>query len=314
MKLVGILRVTTLCFVATGFYGPSAVSCSNLEVSPSTESPIVDISEISGNPKESTENSKEYVISSQSGLVFHSSAWDDSHLATSFLFVREFCKDVSGKKFTEKLSNTRSEELYWACEDATVYVRALMKDLLPRYGPGAVAERKEIPRNIYEDVLKTEEFEVYVKWLVKNVPNITKSYKNMIGGSAKLSEEKLKTETKVGPLKYGFVFIGEGWKQTISWVVSTKDALPRFLGALKNFQKCLENVLKNPHYERKPASRNWLKLFSREKKSDIEQQHDESSANEAAVKEHSSSDGALESPMKSKIDEDKEQKETEEIL
>lgn len=36
MKLVGILRASVLCFVAIGFYGFSAVSCSNLEGKPSS--------------------------------------------------------------------------------------------------------------------------------------------------------------------------------------------------------------------------------------------------------------------------------------
>ncbi|KAK1940259.1 hypothetical protein X943_000809 [Babesia divergens] len=206
MKFLGILRASALCLLVSGLHDQS-VSCSNLEVNPSNESSSADVSE---NLKESTveSSSQESLPSSQSDLVFEKSSWDDSLLASAVLFLDKFCRNVSAKKFKEQVTNKNYMET------------SRLHYFTPTYGHEAVAGRIEIPKNFYEGILKPEDFEVYVKWLVKNIQNITESYKKMLAESLKYPSEQLKTDNTVGPLKYGFLYKGESSEELSEEILS----------------------------------------------------------------------------------------------
>ncbi|KAK1935298.1 hypothetical protein X943_002114, partial [Babesia divergens] len=127
----------------------------------------------------------------KSNLVFENSKWDDSMLASSVLFIEEFCQEVKAKKFNEKLSDKKFKGLSKKCANLSSYMGSFIHRFKPTYGPGSVTERKEIPMNFYKDVLKAEDFDVYAKWLVKNIPEIYDSLKHMSMEYFYLTEEQL---------------------------------------------------------------------------------------------------------------------------
>ncbi|KAK1935527.1 hypothetical protein X943_003695, partial [Babesia divergens] len=72
----------------------------------------------------------------QSNLVFESSEWDDSKLASAVLFINEFCQEVKAKKFNEKLSEMDFKDLSFECAYVSNGLQYITEILLPTYGPG----------------------------------------------------------------------------------------------------------------------------------------------------------------------------------
>ncbi|KAK1933005.1 secreted antigen 1 [Babesia divergens] len=248
MKLLGILRASALCLLVSGFRGPRGVFCSNLEVNPYAESPTVEVSEISENPKDSPVKSSSAASApvAKSGLVFQSSKWHDSHLASSVLFLEEFCRDLISKKFNKKLCEYDYDAASRACVYLSFKLESVTNHFAPTYGPGTVSERKEIPKNFYKDVLKPEKFDDYTYWLVKNIQNITESYKKMLEESVKLTATELKTETSRGPLKYGFVYNGYWCGEIIYWLPPDVYTDTGFLEALNELKISLVKIPRIP--------------------------------------------------------------------
>ncbi|KAK1936162.1 secreted antigen 3 [Babesia divergens] len=245
MKLLGILRASALCLLAIGFHGPRGVFCSNLKVDPSNESFTVEVSEISENPDDSTveSSSQPSAPATKPGLVFESSTWDDSMLASSVLFINEFCRGIQGDTFKGNTSDANIMELSWPCLSLSSYTKFLSELATVIYGPGAVAGRK-IPKNFYEGILEPKDFKVYTKWLRENLPKIWKSYKKMLEESAKLTEEQIKTETSMGPLKYGFVYkSSKRWKWFV-WL-DLHDILGGIASLLQLFHIQVGKILEN---------------------------------------------------------------------
>ncbi|KAK1938411.1 secreted antigen 1 [Babesia divergens] len=167
----------------------------------------------------------------QSGLVFESATWDDSQLASTVLFLEEFCRDVNAKKFKEQVSDAKAEELFGNCIYVFSYLLPLASHLPTNSALG----------NPYENALKPEKFEDYVDWLKKNIPKIWKSYISMFKESAELTEEQIQTDSSVGPLKYGFVFVGGGWRS-----FALNEFGPATMGVmaeLKRLHNCLDKIL-----------------------------------------------------------------------
>ncbi|KAK1936261.1 secreted antigen 1 [Babesia divergens] len=193
----------------------------------------------------------------QSNLVFESSEWDDSMLASTFLFLEEFCQEVKAKKFNEKLSDKKFKGLSKKCANLSSYVGSFIHRFKPTYGPGSVAERKEIPMDFYKDVLKAEDFDVYAKWLVKNIPEIYDSLKHMSMEYLCMSETQLKTETSVGPLRYGFVHTGYDWGELTHGVnrglFGSNTILQSFKGLKSSLDKILKSFPKNSTVESQTA-------------------------------------------------------------
>ncbi|KAK1933273.1 secreted antigen 1, partial [Babesia divergens] len=217
MKFLGILRASALFILLSAFHGPRGIFCSNLKVNPSTESSTVEVPEISEKPKESTVESSSELSAPppKSNLVFESSKWHDSKLASAVLFLKQFCKEVNTEKFSGKISSKSYVDLSRVCSSVYYTLDSVTRSLIPRYGPGSVSKRIETPGDLYENALRPEKFKDYSKWIVKNIQNIIKSYKKMLKESAKLTEEQLKTETSRGPLKYGFVYKGDWWSMSL---------------------------------------------------------------------------------------------------
>ncbi|KAK1937243.1 secreted antigen 1 [Babesia divergens] len=250
MRLLGILRVSALFILVSAFHGPRGIFCSNLEVNPYAESPTVEVSEISENLKESTveSSSASSAPAPQSNLVFESSEWDDSKLASAFVFINEFCEDVISKKFKEQVTNKR---LYGGikavCRDCMLRLKFLSHYFTPTYGPGSVDERNEISMDLYENALKPEQFEVYVRWLAENTFKIRDSLENMHHESLDMTEEQIKTDTSVGPLKYGFVYVYKGswwsrpcYKNSLGAISRYCLAVMRSLAPMKHLLGCLD--------------------------------------------------------------------------
>ncbi|KAK1937677.1 secreted antigen 1 [Babesia divergens] len=246
MRLLGILRASSLLILASAFQG-HPVSCDILK---STEKSKKDSNvKVAEKPKDSTVKSKESASSSKSGLVFHNSTWNDSHLASALLFLKEFCKDVKTRKFNERLSEVEYEDFSRACIYLSFKLESVTNHFTPTYGPGTVAERKEIDKNFYKDALKPEDFDLYVKWIAQNIYAIVGAYKAMIKESLNMTRSQLKTDTSTGPLKYGLVYNGYWWGEIISWLPPDIYVDSTFLEALKEFHKCLGNILKSPSEE-----------------------------------------------------------------
>ncbi|KAK1938494.1 secreted antigen 1 [Babesia divergens] len=241
MKFLGILRASALFILVSAFHGPRGVFCSNLKVDPSNESftvEVSEISEISENLKDSTvesplvekpsqePSSKSSVPAAKSVFAFENPSWDDSKLASAVLFLQEFCKEVKAEKFNGKVP----EGLSKACVNVSSTLDSLTQHFTPTYGPSRLTERNEIPMDLYEGILKPEDFKDYVKWLVGNIQNIIKSFKKMLEESAKLTEKELTKSDSVGPLKYGFVYkSSKQWIQWIQWIQWTAIPLPPWL-------------------------------------------------------------------------------------
>ncbi|KAK1936406.1 secreted antigen 1 [Babesia divergens] len=173
----------------------------------------------------------------QSDLVFENFSWHDSMLASAALFLQEFCKELKAEKFNGKLSEDKSEDLLGACDYVSSYLEFFIWPLVPTYGPGSVTERKEIDMDFYKNVLKPEDFDVYAKWIVKNTFKIRDSLIGMLLESLDMSETQLKTETSVGPLKYGFVFHCDGHHDKVKFAF--KHATKRLTLSLQLLQNCL---------------------------------------------------------------------------
>ncbi|KAK1933136.1 secreted antigen 1 [Babesia divergens] len=221
-----------------------------IQVENDTESKsIIKGHEISDIPEEITveSSSASSVSASQPDLVFQSSTWDDSHLASAVLFLEEFCREVMRDKITKTLSNKDHGDLCWACGFISSYMVSLRHRFMPTYGPGKLSERKEIPKNLYEGILKPEEFELYAEWVVKYIPEIKKLMINMFNGSAKLTKEQLKTDTTVGPLKYGFV-LKDGWKDKLYLLDTPQCSSRKFLVSLDELQEYLDDILKSSRH------------------------------------------------------------------
>ncbi|KAK1937323.1 secreted antigen 1 [Babesia divergens] len=129
-------------------------------------------------------------------------------LASTVLFLEEFCKKVDGGKFDAHIPDANTMKLSKASYAVSLYLDSLTDSLLPRYGPGSVSERNEIPKDLYKGKLEPKKFGDYAKWLKENIPNIDNALFNMYREGVKLSKEQLDTNTEVGPLKYGFVHKG----------------------------------------------------------------------------------------------------------
>ncbi|KAK1939079.1 secreted antigen 1 [Babesia divergens] len=227
------------------------------------------------NPKDSTVESSSELSSPapKSNLVFENSKWDDSMLASTFLFLEEFCEDVMAEKFGGKVS----EGLSKACVNVSSYMGSFIHRFKPTYGPGTVNKRKEIPMNFYKDVLKAEQFEVYAKWLVKNIPVIRVSLKHMYYEALKLSEKQLNEFSSYGPPKYGFVYTGYWWGELTHGVSRGFFGSNTILESLKDLKSSLDDILGNS------ITSKVFSLFSREKKSDVNSQQENSTVKSQAA-------------------------------
>ncbi|KAK1934337.1 secreted antigen 1 [Babesia divergens] len=299
MKLLGILRASALCLLVSAFYG-QPVSCglfnrilsskkpSNAKVSENLkESPVK--SQVAENLKDSNVESPLVEKPSQessstssapapkSNLVFENATWDDSMLASTFLFIEEFCSLVNAEKFKGKLSNDIYEDLSKKCANLSSYVGSFIHRFKPTYGPGTVTERKEIPMNFYKDVLKAEDFKLYAKWIVKNIPSAILSFKFMSIEYFYLTEEQLKTETKVGPFIYGFVYTGKPWGELSHGTPRGFFGSNTILESFKDLKSSLDDILGNS------ITSKVFSLFSREKKSDVNSQQENSTVKSKAA-------------------------------
>ncbi|KAK1934056.1 secreted antigen 1 [Babesia divergens] len=243
MRFWGILRVSCLFILVPAFYG-QPVSCSNLKVNPSTEVPNVEVPEISEKPKDSTvepQVAEDAKISGpapgsapKSNLVFENATWDVSQLASSNLFIRQFCKDVREAKFDAHIPTEKIKKLDEAC----LWVNSYLKSFSWRRVRG-------LRENPYEDALKPDKFKDYAKWIVENIPEIKKSMHNMYDEALKLSEKQLETATSSGPYKYGFVCNDNWWKILLSgWLGGHNGCNPiTFLYTIDKLHKRLGDIL-----------------------------------------------------------------------
>ncbi|KAK1932165.1 secreted antigen 1 [Babesia divergens] len=292
MKFLGILRASALFILLSAFHG-QPVSCglfksnkkskkdSNAKVSENLkDSPVK--SQVAENLKDSTvesplvekpsqePSSKSSVPVTKSNLVFENSKWDDSMLASSVLFIEEFCEGVKAEKFGGKVS----EGLSKACVNVSSNLDSLTQHFTPTYGPGRV---DEIPMNFYKDVLKAEDFDVYAKWLVKNIPSAILSFKFMSIEYLYMSEEQIKTATSMGPLRYGFVYTGYDWGELTHGVNRGLFEDSCILQSFKDLKSSLDDILGNS------ITKKILNFFSREKKSDVNSQQENSTVKSQAV-------------------------------
>ncbi|KAK1932621.1 hypothetical protein X943_000032 [Babesia divergens] len=235
MRLSRVLRAYAICLLVPAFYGQH-VSCGLFKSTEKSKKPsTVGASDV-------TENLKETVPSSYSELVYKNSEWNDSMLASTVLFIEEFCKDVKAEKFNGKISSKSYDGLSWACLYVSYNLEDFVEFLMPTHGPGSLDERNKIPRNLYENNLKPEELEVYVEWLKKNIPEIKKSYNAMFLTCVKLTKEEHKTEAAAELSKYGFVFVGASWTAILPRWSSMNTRAPTFVGSLEYLQQRLKKL------------------------------------------------------------------------
>ncbi|KAK1940208.1 secreted antigen 1 [Babesia divergens] len=234
MKFLGILRVSALCLLVSAFHG-QPVSCGLFNKILSSKKSSSD--KVSESPEKSTVKSEGSVPApvSQPELLFRYSKWDDSHLASAVLFLREFCKEVEGYKFANKISDVNYEVIY-----PPICIRSLGASR-----QDTAADLGEISEDMYDGRLKPDIFDAYAKWLLVHIPEIMESYEKMHKKCLKLTEMQLKTDTSNGPLKYGFVYRGGEWKEINSQLPSAVSKGPTFVDCLKDLRRLLYKMLKS---------------------------------------------------------------------
>ncbi|KAK1933441.1 secreted antigen 1 [Babesia divergens] len=202
MKFLGILRASALFILLSAFHGPRGIFCGNLKVNPSTESSTVEVPEISEKPKESTVESSSELSAPppKSNLVFESSKWHDSKLASAVLFLKQFCRKVKAKQFNGYITGIHYTVMKGICSNMSDHLKGLSKIFLPN----------DFPLNPYKDALEPEKFKDYVGWLKKNIPMIRKSLDRMLQESLLLTKDQWKENISIRPSKYGFVFNNKG--------------------------------------------------------------------------------------------------------
>lgn len=109
---------------------------------------------------------------SQEVLVFDIPIWHDSHLASAVVFLQEFCKDATARKFSEMLVDKNYLPLSWICKYLSFTLQSITEFYIPTYAPGVASERGTITGNFYEGKLKPKDFKTYAKWLKENIPAI----------------------------------------------------------------------------------------------------------------------------------------------
>ncbi|KAK1934943.1 secreted antigen 1 [Babesia divergens] len=97
--------------------------------------------------------------------------------------------------------------------------------------------------NPYEGVLKSDKFNTYVKWLVKNIPGIRESVQKMFNESKKLNKAQLKDTNSTGPSKYGFEFVGDKWKPFVYY--NLRDLMWCVRATLEYLLKSLDKIVKS---------------------------------------------------------------------
>ncbi|KAK1936114.1 variant erythrocyte surface antigen-1, beta subunit, partial [Babesia divergens] len=183
--------------------------------------------------KFSSDSFREPLAEAQSNLVFESSKWDDSHLASSIFFLREFCLEVMGETFAENTSKTNYDDLCETCWKVNYNVEPLTRTIEP----------SNFSFNPYIDALKPEKFNDYAKWLVKNIPEMEKSYKEMLKKSAEISGQQFEANAPAVISKYGFVINEYRLEETTDQAPSHMYATSDFLGSLNSLLTNLDKIL-----------------------------------------------------------------------
>ncbi|KAK1934826.1 secreted antigen 1 [Babesia divergens] len=237
MNLLGILRASALFILISAFHGQPA-SCGIFSRILSSKKPSsVDVSEISENPKESAveSSSQESNPSSQSNLVFESSTWDDSKLASAVLFLEQFCRDVRAEKFNVKISDANMKGLLEVCTGILCHVRPLASHV-----PTSSALW-----NLYKDALKSDKFKDYAEWLVKHLEGIRISVGKLHNETRKYSVNQLKTDKSDVLSKCGFVCNGDPNGEILHRWPSLEYRAQLFMRELEHLEKCMGNILKS---------------------------------------------------------------------
>ncbi|KAK1934033.1 secreted antigen 1, partial [Babesia divergens] len=203
-----------------------------------------DVSDVSEDLKESTvepQVAEDAKISgpapgsaTKSVFAFENPSWDDSKLASAVLFLQEFCKEVKAEKFNGRFFDKSCKGLSNACSSAYIRLQPFTWNLL--------GDAKENP---YKDALTPEKLEIYVEWLVDNIPEFMESIISMHNESRKYSEQQLKARAPVVLSKYGFVF-RDGWNAEIAYPWSSPDFAPRkLIEAVITLRTTLERILRS---------------------------------------------------------------------
>ncbi|KAK1935952.1 LOW QUALITY PROTEIN: hypothetical protein X943_000571 [Babesia divergens] len=232
MKVLGILRTFAFCLLVSALHGPRGVFCSNVEVKCSTESPIVDVSEISENHEKSGPASGSAPVA-KSDFVFENAKWDDSQLASAFLFIEELllgCK----RRFDAHIPAAKFNKLDGVCRSVYSYLDIFRWKQV-----------RGLHENPYEDALKPDKFKDYAEWLEKHLPEIKKSMINMHNETGKYSGRQLQTNMKKLVSKYGFVCNGDWYTGIVPLFDARGKGALTFLEAFDYLRKTLDKVLKN---------------------------------------------------------------------
>ncbi|KAK1939612.1 secreted antigen 1 [Babesia divergens] len=186
MKLLGILRVTTLCFVATGFYGPSAVSCSNQEGKPSS---ILELPETYEGIYNSTLNEFEFNLNLDS----------KTSLAPQLFRKVKAHLDATGMPAED------SEELVESLISMVSHRIRDLKDNLSSHEPTSIRDVLDFlgmlgQSQIKAQVLKKLESMVQTRFDTQNVPglNVQKNLEGLLENIQKLRKDLLQDPSDYG--------------------------------------------------------------------------------------------------------------------
>ncbi|KAK1937647.1 hypothetical protein X943_003626 [Babesia divergens] len=129
----------------------------------------------------------------------------DSSLASSILFLEEFCLKTQTRMFKDKLKDERFKGIKNVCTRIHLNAGYLTQSLLVPVGAEALGRRS----------LQADKFDDYTSWLGKNLPGIMKALHNMADGILPLTKEQVKDASANGLASYGFSYKKGTWRDMV---------------------------------------------------------------------------------------------------
>ncbi|KAK1444615.1 hypothetical protein BgAZ_105210 [Babesia gibsoni] len=143
-----------------------------------------------------------HCVFSLHGLLFLTSRWDHSMLASATMLLHIFCRNATENEACIKFfKSIYKEEKFEAFQDTCCSVVENLEHIYDVICPMISGTSRSTDINI-----SSEAMYLYVVWLKRNLKNVIVSLRKLKKDSRKWSEVNLRNALTSGPAKYGFLF------------------------------------------------------------------------------------------------------------